>query len=349
MPSILLLNDQEELKSFPVSQKLILKLEEAVEEADYINNIVLFKLPSNSPLLNVSEKYAYNIGHIKENFDIIDVHYHTSITLDDKTLIEVQPKELLNPNSHYCLFVSSKLSEPYLTINKINSKSNSTINILPNTNLGLNLNFNLKITSTPSITNKSNIITATLTNNSNNNSEEIVLNLKQKNKYISKYFIVEFTSSIYDINEEFNILLDTQIKFLDTDYAFTLRTVSTSSVTPLPLEQRSNLITNEDILNFYQEQTEVPVVVTTEIVYEDINIFKIIFSEPLEKSDIDIDNLSINIKYAFNNYQIKNLDLFKPELFYILKILWDDYENCIKVIINYQEEFEYNIIDTSEW
>lgn len=348
---ILNLNLTQELNSFPLTQRIKLQINSSIEEKALEESIVLFRLPKAS-LINLSEKYAYNLGHIKETFDVVPVTYEKVSEIDEITILDVIPTLPLNPNSHYCLYISKKLPKPFISLQKLISSSNSTLDIdLRETNIDLEVEYTVKITSSPSITETTNIISGEITNNLNNNVETFNLNLKNKTKLSLDTFHINFTSLIYDFNETFKIALQTKIPYLEEDFLLTLQTVSTESIRPLQNLEASTAVTNEDILNFYQGLNETPVEVPPlTIEYYDLNVLKIILPDNIIKSNIDTVAFNVNLKIAFNNYQLKKLNLYKDDLKYNCKILWD--EGGILLVFTYVEpelQVELLTLDWSEW
>lgn len=342
--TIEILNQESELQSFPIKQSIFLNFDELPEYSLLKDNIILFKLQSESELIKLSEPYSYTLGYIKETFDIVDMKYVIEPN-DLKYKVICTPVNALNLQAKYCLFVSKELSDKFITIVKSVSKSKSNISVSPyNTSNSVSKTYELIITNTSQLINGKNLLKFTI-----NGSDPYTLDIRDKSSFKYEDIVINFEDTIYVSNEIFEIYVENRTTLVkDLQYVF--QTTSSSSIDPIPLEQSSTSISNSDILNFYQNLNNQARVESVKIYpeYIDKDMFFIKLPDGY-KIDLDEDIIG-DIRIAFNNYILESLKLYDKSIKYILKIMVDDFDGEVVFKLEISSDIlqtDLLVIDTS--
>ena len=330
--TIEILNQESELQSFPIKQSIFLNFDELPEYSLLKDNIILFKLQSESELIKLSEPYSYTLGYIKETFDIVDMKYVIEPN-DLKYKVICTPVNALNLQAKYCLFVSKELSDKFITIVKSVSKSKSNISVSPyNTSNSVSKTYELIITNTSQLINGKNLLKFTI-----NGSDPYTLDIRDKSSFKYEDIVINFEDTIYVSNEIFEIYVENRTTLVkDLQYVF--QTTSSSSIDPIPLEQSSTSISNSDILNFYQNLNNQARVESVKIYpeYIDKDMFFIKLPDGY-KIDLDEDIIG-DIRIAFNNYILESLKLYDSSLKYVCTIYIDEFENEVIFELTYSKD-----------
>lgn len=331
--TIKLLNTETELNSFPSSQSIFLLSSEELEETSFKDNIVLFRLQNETQLVSLAEPYSYNLGFLKETFDRVELNFNTEV-ISEGFKITCKPVNLLNLDSTYCLYISDTLSSKYLTVSKLNSKSNSNISVKLKDNFNLRSTFNLKIEDTSYIVNNKNIVRITF------DGRTQTIDVRSKNVILSNNVEITLEDTIYVKDEEFTIVVD-PANSVTEDLQQYIYTVNSASISPIPKEEVSTKISNVDILNFYNtlNNTKPKTIEKGIPKYLNHNVFSVKLPEGYT---VDVNNTSLkaSINIAFNNYMLQSLNLYKESLKYIVNVYLDEFENELIFEINYSEDAE---------
>lgn len=329
--TIKLLNNETELNSFPSSQSIFLLSSDELEETSFKDNIVLFRLQNENQLISLAEPYSYNLGFLKETFDRVDLNFTTEVVAEGYK-ITCKPVSLLNLDSTYCLYISSTLSNKYLTVSKLNSKSNSNISVKLKDNFNLRSTFSLKIEDTSYIVNNKNIVKLTF------DGRTQTIDVRSKNILLSNNVEITLEDTIYVKDEEFTIVVDPANSATE-DLQQYIYTVNSKSIVPISKEDISTKISNLDVLNFYNTlSTTKPKTIEKGIPkYLNHNVFSVKLPDGYT---VDKDNPSFkaSINVAFNNYMLQSLNLYKESLKYIVNVYLDEFENEIIFEIIYSED-----------
>ena len=331
--SITLLNSSIELESFPISQTLKISSDKELEEQSLEDNVLLFRLQTENQLINLSEPYSYNLGYIKETFDVIDLSFKQTFDNDtQKYLIECKPKVYLNVDSTYCLYIDKKLSSDFLTITKNNSKSDSSIEVKLKDIFNLNSQVVLKILETSILKNNKNILKVDL------DGRSITLDVRQDNRILSNNVEITLQDTIYVKGEEFIVDISPTSSVTDVDLQSYIHTVNSKTITPIKKEEESTRISNQDILNYYNNLSSNKSIEKKKSVpkYLDYNVFSIKIPEGYSL------NTSKSILYtltvAFNNYMLEKIKLYNPSLKYVCTVFLDDFDNELIFKVDYSKD-----------
>lgn len=329
--TIKLLNTETELNSFPSSQSIFLLSSEELEETSFKDNIILFRLQSESQLISLSEPYSYNLGYLKETFDRVEMDFTTEVVTEGFK-ITCKPHKLLNLDSTYCLYISDTLSSKYLTVSKLNSKSKSNISVKLKDNFNLKSTFSLKIEDTSYIINDKNIVRLTF------DGKTQTIDVRTKNVLLSNNVEITLEDTIYVKDEEFIIEIDPKSRATE-DLQQYIYTVNSSSIAPIPKEEASTKISNLDVLNFYNTlNNNKPQTVEKSIPkYLDHNVFSVKLPDGYTV-DTSSTLLKSSINVAFNNYMLQSLNLYKDTLKYVVNVYLDEFENELIFEINYSQD-----------
>lgn len=342
---ITILNTPEELKSFPLKQSLKLRFEEAVEDSQLQDCISLIRLTNQTGLFNISQMYNQSLGYIREKFDTESINIVGQIQLDGSYIVTITPVKPLSPGFEYTLFVDKILSSEYLELAKIVSKSSSKISVL--TPDSPEANITLEVISEPLITSTSNIVKVLLTNNVTNISKTYTLDLKSnKNKIKYESFTFMLNSTVYVSGEKFE-LLSTGYNPLNNHYYFTLKASITEDIVPIETEEHFKSISNQDILDYYNNLNNLPSTFNTtsnnninlssdSIKTSVVGMNKLLITLPNSSefltSDLDFNNITFNTSEAFGMYTLSMLGLYDDtkqyEYTYSIK---DDYSFYITI------------------
>lgn len=349
--SLTLLNQIEELNSFPVTQKIFLKSASQLESSDFKNTILLFDIPRKDALLNLAKPHSFNLGLVSRQYQTVSLDYR-QVPVDNYYTIEVTPQKPLELSSSYLLYIDSALSTPFVIKNKLVSKSNSDIIVsVVSSNVNRDILLNIKILSTSKITSNSNHVKIELTYDGSITTK--VLNLFNSDTIELNQTIIQFPSKVYLEGEEFNFVIQERYSVDNSPSTYIINTVDDLKIFPrLNTQETSSEISNQDILDFYNNVDTPPVEVTYDIVYTDLNQFEIRLPAFVNKLDVDINNVKANISKAFNNYLIQNLGLYEDSNKYLLKLIWDEDSKSILVVVLYNEDSLVNdriTVDLGDW
>lgn len=344
---ITLLNTELELASFPLTQTIKLKLDEDVDLLNLQNFIYIFDISRQDNLIKLSNPHNYNLGLIKRDFISIEVDFKKEVIQLDEYLITVTPKQPLKLTSSYMLFIDYRLSKSFINTQKLVSISNSNISVTTPSTYVIEQSVSIKVLETVKASGDRRLKLQI-------NDIKVTLDLnKQKTYKLDSGLAISFDSPLYLKDEEF--LINTSSRIIEElpNKSYIFSTVSDIDIpASIELEEMSTKISNQDILNFYNQ----PVVVNPEIVYTinylDLNIIEIILPDTVTKGQIDIANLVVQNKIAFNNFLLKQLKLYEDKYKYIIKPYWVSFNNSLVLEFIYSEDdtqVETFIIDMSSW
>lgn len=340
--TIKILNQESELNSFPIKQSIFLYSDDLLEETNLKDNIILFRLQSESQLVSLAPPYSYTLGYIKETFDIIEMSYKIE-SYNSGYKITCDPIKPLNVDSKYCIFVSKDLSEKFITIEKTVSKSNSTVEVISITDTGATNQFEIEVVTTSSLVNGKNFTKFKV------NGVDCLLNLRESREVTQDSYRILFKDTIYVIGEKFTVTITDRTKLV-SDFQYVFETVNSSTITPLENDNASSIVSNQDILNYYQQLNSnvTPVQIKTVPTYLSPNIFSIQLPKDFE---LDLNSDIINeVKVAYNNYILESLNLYNKEDKFILYVYKDEFDNLLvfELIYSLNElQTEKLVIDTS--
>lgn len=355
--SIVLLNSEKELKSFPITQSIKLQSTTDIEESDLNSTVYLFEVTRKDSLVNLSNPFTYNLSLIKRDYGKVDINF---IKSDGPTIgtynIEIVPKKPLDLLSTYLLYLDNKLSTNFLEISKSVSKSLSTISITTLDTLTTDFDIlEITILETTRLLKNQSLLKLGFRKTTEPTHTEFILDLKKKRNITYSNINIEFISDIYIKGETFLISVSDRDTPLDESYSYIINTAGHSDIVPMELEEASTRLSNQAILDFYNTPITPVVPLAYTIKYLNINTMSINLPDSITKADIDIVNIVTTNKYPFNNYLLNNLKLYDSTSKYILKVLWDDVENSIILDLYYTPEelqdaqTDFIVLDTTDW
>ena len=326
--NVVVINNEEELTSFPITQVLKLKLDTTVDINDLKNTVFLFRVPRKDSLINLSSPYNYNLGLIKESFDIVDIEFELVQNVDYVEL-RITPTNPLQVQSTYLLFVSDKLSEPFITVTKTNSKSKSSIKVAPTDYLSnKQYMLDIKILNNTVITPNNYTLQVQIEDLLTNTSTTETLNLNKNRSITVREMCITFESPVYIQDELFSVLINHR-ESLGTSLSQVITTASDKNITPLVNQEASTKLSNQAILDFYTKATPTTVDIKYKINYLDENVFELIFPSEINVELIDLTRITAKTKVAFNNYILKKLKLYDDTIKYVLYVNTDTYNNSL--------------------
>lgn len=339
---IKILNQESELQSFPSTQSIFLLSSVELEESNLDTTIVLFRLQTENNSVKLAPPYSYNLGYLKETFDRVDLKFKTEVVVEGFK-VTCTPSKPLNLDSLYCLYVTDKLSEKIIDVEKTSSKSNSNISVKINADTFYNRTYTLFINETSNLSNDRNIVKLTL------NGVTQTIDIKSRNKLYVGDIEITLQDTVYVKDESFNITVtNTQVSLEDFQYTF--KTVSSSSITPIKQAESSTKLSNQSILDYYKTLNENKPTEKTVITpkYLALNVFSIKLPEGYVL-DITDPGLNSNLQVAFNNYLLSNMGLYDKSKKYKVILFLDEFENELVFEIIYGDETQTStlIIDTS--
>lgn len=353
--NIVLINTEEELKSFPITQSIKLKSDIDVEVNDLKNTIYLFEVTRKDSLVKLSNPFSYNLSLIKRDYDFVDLTFKKSVgSIPNTFVIEVTPTKPLDLLSTYLLYVDKKISTDFLSFSKVITKSLSTIEVnTANTLPATIATIEIVILETSRILKNQNILKVGI---KEQGQEYKVFSLDLKKQRTVEYLNLDITfiSDIYIKDEVFNINIEARDQ-REESYSYLINTCGHSDILPMALEEASTKLSHQAILDFYNTPITPNVPVSYTIKYLSINTVSINLPETISKSDVDIASIIISNKHAFNNYLLNNLKLYDTTNKYILSASWDDIDNSIILDLYYTpEELQNNqqesiALDLTNW
>ena len=331
--SIKILNTETELNSFPISQSIVLLSSERLEETKFKDNIILFRLQKENKLISLAENYSYNLGYLRETFDRVDLNFKSEDT-PEGFKITCTPVKYLNVDSLFCLYISSNLPSKLINVEKLNSVSNSKISVNIKDNFNLRSTFTLKIEDTSYITNNKNIVRATF------DGVTRTLDVRTNNTILSNNVEIKLEDTIYGKGEEFIITID-PFSTVTEDLITHINTVNSKTINPISKEEASTKISNATVLDFYQKMNTAPVekVIKSVPKYLDNNIFTIKLPDGYT-IDKESPELKTSVSLAFNNFLLKNVNLYNDDLKYIVTVYVDEFENEVIFEVLYSDDSE---------
>ena len=326
----LILNTEQELKSFPLNQSIKIKFSEQVEDSQLASCIALIRNLSETGLFNISETYNQSIGYVREKFDTEEINITTE-TVSDGYIVSIKPIKPLSPGFTYTLFIDKALSGEFLAVSKPVSNSTSAISVSLSTEATIDLD--LEILSDPKVTSTTNVIRFVINDKITNTSESAILDLKSVKTFKYKNITISFNSLIYVKGEVFNVL-SIPSKTLSDNLYIELRTALTN-IKPIETSEHFSSIGYQDILNYYQEQDTVttpPTTAKATITYTGMNKFLIHLPDTVTADQLDLANATNEIMEAFNNYMLEVYKLYDPTKTYNVSITEKDTKTLLVVV-----------------
>lgn len=320
MIDLSLLNSEDEIRSFPLTQTIILKSTEELELSSITENISLLREPTEQGLLNTSELYNYNIGYVKETFDLQEVII-SQVKEDNFFKLLIKPATILKPSSNYILFIDKNLSSEKVSIVKTVSKGPSFLE-MEDYSEELNGDYTIKVVSSSSITSTFNITKFQVTTPSGPLRATNV-NAKSSSNFLEFDGIkVRVPDKPFGEGEEFQITFKEGSSNLSDNLVVSFHTASTESIRPVEPKDSSHAISNQDILDYYKQKNKVPsggsgldlnVQGWEEkeffVEYLDSHTFMLRLNT-LVAEDIDLENISFRALPAFNRSDLQQLSLY---------------------------------------
>lgn len=318
--NLTLLNTDAELNSFPSTQNILLESSVKLEESVLKDSIILFRLPTENTLVSLAEPYSYNLGHLKENYDSIDMSFSVEDN-NGKYLIRCIPKKPLPLDSVFNLYVKDSIPNESLVIDKVVSKTTSSIDANILGKVVSSQTIVIKILSTSLLKDGKNIVTFLIDNT------QVSLNLKATKTYIHNNIEIAFLDTIYIKDEEFMIGVEIP-SLTQGEFHRYIRTVNSSTITPIQTEDSSTRLSNKDILEFYKKMQSNSVVEQEVLIpkYLAENVFSLLLPEGfvLDTSDLTLFKAFENV--AFNNFLLKSIGLYDDSKKYIIILHKDFFE-----------------------
>lgn len=327
--NIEVVNFEDELKSFPLEQEILLESSSLLEDSLLKNKITLLREIPEAGLLNTAELYNYNIGYVKESFTTVDLIIRT-YEKDSKYYVECKPEKPLHPNSRYILFIDKDLTEEFISISKPVSKGPSNLEIVSLDNKVIEDSLNpgttiiLEVTSQPFITSSANIIKLNLKVD-DVNTKTYTVDAKSSNNFISVLGIkIKVLDSAFGLGEKFSVDVKGGMEKLPDNYIVSLKTALTSDIKPVDNLEPSQKVSNEDILEFYSKTDTVipteglnfkdPEWMLKEISIEYLGYKRFVLHlKTLNSEDLDLENLSYRAFPAYNKYDLEMLGLYSED------------------------------------
>lgn len=318
------LNKPEELLFFPLTGSVILESSIQVEDSLISDNIVLLRETTDFGLLNYSDLYNHNIGYIKEKYDTVPIDIKL-FEDNNKFYINITPKNPLNTASKYLLYIDKDLSSEFIVLQKTISKGPSQLLLVSSENNTLNLNQNshkLKVISSPMITATSNIVKFQHYVNDIAKTVYTIDAKTTKNKIVFENVTLEVLDKPFAVGEEFTIVSESPKISLPDSYAIKIVTVTSKNIKPVENVNISHQVTNEDVLNFYNQTATVTnnsinfndknwQASEINIEYVDQDAF-ILHLNLLTADQLDLDKISLRDFPAFNKYDLSQIKLYNP-------------------------------------
>lgn len=315
--SLKLLNSDLELKSFPSTQSIKLHSDLKLEESVLKDSIILFRLQTENVLINLAEPYSYNLGHLKETYDTIPLSFKLD-KVSDGYVITCTPIQPLPLDSVFNLYVRSDIPTESVVVEKITSKSNSSISVKQVNKSTTSQTIIVKVVTTSSLKDGKNVTTFSI------NGVDISLNLKLKTTYIVGDIEISFLDIVYVKDEEF--IIGVEIPLLsDGEFHRYIKTVNSSSIIPIPTEESSSRLSNKDILEFYKT-LQANTNKTEDIFlpkYLAENVFSVLLPEGFELDLSDVTEFKSNVTVAFNSFLLKSIKMYDDSLKYKINVYKD--------------------------
>lgn len=339
---IKILNQESELQSFPSTQSIFLLSSVELEESNLDTTIVLFRLQTENNSVKLAPPYSYNLGYLKETFDRVELKFNTEVVTEGFK-VTCTPTKPLNLDSLYCLYVTDKLSEKIIDVDKTTSKSNSNISVKINADTYYNRTYTLTIDETSNLSNGRNIVKLTL------NGVTQTVDIKSRNKLYVGDIEITLQDTVYVKDETFTITVTNSQVSLE-DFQYTFKTVASSSITPIEQASSSTKLSNQAILDYYKTLNENKPVEKSLVTpkYLALNVFSIKLPEGYEL-DLADPSFNTSLQVAFNNYLLGNMGLYDKTKKYKVIVFLDEFENELVFETLYGDETQTSalVIDTS--
>ena len=310
-------NPQEELLSFPLNQNIKLVSSEVVEDSFIQGNITLLRNIKDTGLHNVSDLYNYNIGYVKEKFSSVPIN----VKIDGNN-ITIDPVEPLHPNSSYTLFLDKRLSKEHVELVKTASKSASKLELLideHSTETKTSTEYKIVVVSDPLITAKNNIVKLQLYVDDSPDKLYTIDAKSSKNTIQFYGFMLKVFDVAYGKGEEF-VLKTIHAKIsLENNLVVNIETVLNSSIKPAESTDVSRTLTNQDILDFYNNTKEGEKTSSLDLsnIEDDIRVEYVGYNrvllhlDKLSAENLDLSNIELIEFPAYNRYDLECLCLYK--------------------------------------
>lgn len=323
MIDIKILNSDTELKSFPITQTLKLSSTVELDTTSLNDHIILFRTIPEKGLVSLVEPYSYTVGYIKEKFSTVDLSF-TQNKENNLFTIDIKPNKVLSLDSDYILYITKNVIANNTVITKTLSKSNSTlrVSVLPP---ALSQSVQVIVKTTSKFVDGNNLTTFLI------GSQEVTLNLKQ-NKFITIGNVTYlFEDVVYVAGETFTVEIRNGTEEAVEDVLYKFRTAPSDTIKVINNQEPSSSINTQDILNFYNKVNTIKESVVIIPKYVAPNTFTI--DVPPSYSLNTTKKLEVSIREAFNNYLLKDLELYEQSN-YTLYVYQQDQEIIVEVIYN---------------
>lgn len=300
--TVVVKNSKDELDSFPISNPIILEFSKPVEDSYLHDYIYLIQAIDTTPLLTSQDL-------VKDNFSPIE----TSITKikDTPFTVSIKPIKPLTPGLSYVLLVQKTLANEHLSVVKTKSMSNSIVELLSSTIDG---SVSLTFVKDSYFVGGKHFIDISL------NGARNTLDLTNAVHTINGYQI-KFPSKVYVKDESFNLITSTTVDRLDVTYTVNIKAANDKTIKPI--SNPSTKLSLDDLDKPFQKPKEVSIDISN-LSYEfdmtSYASFKVTFNQPIVPY-LDMDEMSLSTREAFNMYTLADLGLYDPNKVY--SITWD--------------------------
>lgn len=339
MIDIKILNSDTELKSFPITQSLKLSSTVELDTTSLNDHIILFRTIPEKGLVSLVEPYSYTVGYIKEKFSTVDLSF-TQNKENDTFTIDVKPTKVLSLDSDYILYITKNVIASNSIITKTLSKSNSTLKVSVRPP-AISQSTQVTVKTTSKFVDGNNLTTFLI------GSQEVTLNLKQ-NKYITIGNVTYlFEDVVYVAGETFKVEIKSGNEESVEDILYKFKTAPSDTIKVINNQTPSSSINTQDILNFYNRVNTIKESLVVIPKYIAPNIFSVELPDGYSLNTTK--GLEVSIREAFNNYLLKDLDLYEQSN-YTLYIYQENQELIVEIIYNDDPDTEHVTVlnDNSE-
>lgn len=336
MVDITILNSEKELQSFPITQSILLKSRTDIELTFLQDYILLFRVVPNSPLISLAPPYSYSIGHIKERFDTIPLVFTKNQNEDGSFKIEVKPKQVLQPDSSYIIYLSKDLAQPTTVVEKVVTKSNSTLKAYASPP-SIERTLVVDVLTTSKLSGNSNVVSFEI------DSKDFTLDLGAKLNLEYNNVLYTFTNTVYVQGESFNVGINpSSSNNLREDSLYQFKTVASTSIKPIENQQPSQSINTQSILDFYKKVNKTPKSLTSNPTYVAPNVIEIPIPDGYILDEEKL--IDLRISPAFNNHVLNSLGLY-TENPYDIYVYQDGSSLIVEAILG---EEDTRVLDDNE-
>lgn len=346
---IKILNTDTELAAFPIEGEASLLFTFPIDLQNIKSYIFLIREKPQQDPVSISLNEVKQIGDVNvDYFDIVKYTYTTSVSsadLGSKPIITIKAAEPLLPNNNYKLVISKNLTGGFYAFEKTNSLGPSAISLIIDPTADITgipsdstTTYGITITASSQITNGIHTISYTLTKNSVPVATNVSIDIKAFTITIGTGIQVKFNSNTpFIINEVFNVYLTRPTRNGVTKVQ-KIVTYLDSDVVPLPADEETKKLSEEDILNFYSRfgygrrlDYDGSTVVSPEVLGSDEIKFDAEFSfifpnqilidvgAEIDPDTLTADAFAISLAPAFDNYFLQNMGYFDTSAKYIIK------------------------------